>query len=140
MIRINQTLAIDESELQFDFIRSAGPGGQNVNKVSTAVQLRFDAGHSASLPEEVRQRLTRLAGRRMTAEGVLVIEARQYRTQEANRQAAIERLVELLRQAAEKPTVRRNTKPTLASQRRRLESKRRRGEIKSLRRESGDTE
>jgi len=140
MIWINQTLAIDEAELQFDFIRSAGPGGQNVNKVSTAVQLRFDAGHSASLPEEVRQRLTRLAGRRMTAEGVLVIEARQYRTQEANRQAAIERLVELLRQAAEKPTVRRNTKPTLASQRRRLESKRRRGEIKSLRRASGDTE
>jgi len=140
MIRINQTLAIDEAELQFDFIRSAGPGGQNVNKVSTAVQLRFDAGHSASLPEEVRQRLTRLAGRRMTAEGVLVIEARQYRTQEANRQAAIERLVELLRQAAEKPRVRRNTKPTLASQRRRLDTTRRRGEIQSLRRPSGDTE
>ncbi len=140
MIWITPSLSIDETELQFDFIRSAGPGGQNINKVSTAVQLRFDAGQSASLPEDVRQRLVRLAGRRMTVQGVLVIEARQHRTQEANRQAAIERLVELLRQAAEKPRIRRKTKPTLASQRRRLESKRRRGEIKSLRRSSGERE
>lgn len=134
MIQVNEAIAIDEEELQLDFVRASGPGGQKVNKVSTAVQLRFDVRESASLPEEVKRRLARLAGRRMTAEGVLILEARQHRTQEQNRQEAIDRLVELVRRAAQKPKVRRPTRPTAASQRRRLEAKRRRGEIKRLRR------
>ena len=134
MIPITPTISIDESELEEQFIRASGPGGQNVNKVSSAVQLRFDAGHSPSLPEEVRARLVKLAGRRMTEDGVLVIEAKRFRTQGRNREDALERLVELIRSATEAPKPRKKTRPTLASQKRRLESKQKRGEAKKLRR------
>jgi ribosome-associated protein len=133
-IDITGQISIDESELQLEFVQASGPGGQNVNKVATAVQLRFDAASSPSLPEEVRTRLRRLAGKRMTAEGILIVEASQHRSQERNRQEAIDRLVDLLRKAAKKPRLRRKTKPTAASRRKRLETKRRRGEIKRLRR------
>jgi ribosome-associated protein len=134
MIQITKDLAIDENELAFDFIRASGPGGQNVNKVSSAVQLRFDVEGSASLPEDVRSRLKRIAHNRINNEGVLIIEARQQRTQEQNRQEAVTRLVGLLRLAARKPRIRKKTQPTAESRRRRLEEKRRRGEIKRLRR------
>lgn len=130
MIRITPSLSIDERELSFQFMRASGPGGQNVNKVETAVQLRFDAAASPSLPDDVRARLMRLAGARLTTAGEVVIEAKRFRTQERNRQDAIERLVELIRRAAEKPKPRVATKPTLASKRRRLEGKRLRGETK----------
>jgi ribosome-associated protein len=134
MIPITPTLSIDESELQEQFIRASGPGGQNVNKVATAVQLRFDAGHSPSLPEDVRARLVKLAGRRMTEDGMLIIEAKRFRTQGRNREDALERLVELIRQATEAPKPRKKTRPTLASQKRRLESKQKRGDAKKMRR------
>jgi ribosome-associated protein len=134
MLEITNDISIDESEVQFDFIRSSGPGGQNVNKVASAVQLRFDAKHSASLPEDVRQRLLRLAGKRITEEGILIIEAKRFRSQDRNRKDAIERLVNLIRRSAEKPKRRKKTKPSGASKRRRLEEKRRRSEIKRLRR------
>jgi len=134
MIRITGTIAIDEKEIHEQFIRASGPGGQNVNKVSTAVQLRFDVAHSRSLPEEVRDRLARLGGKRMSKEGYLIIDARRFRTQEQNRQDAVARLVGLIRQAAQRPKIRKRTKPTLASNERRLESKHRRGKIKELRR------
>lgn len=134
MIPVTASIALDENELRLDFIRASGPGGQNVNKVSTAVQLRFDAAGSPSLPDEVRQRLLSLARGRITEKGELIIEARRFRTQAANRQDAIERLVQLIRKAAEKPAVRRATRPTLASKKRRLETKKRRSETKSLRR------
>ncbi len=134
MIHITRTIAIDESEIQQEFIRASGPGGQNINKVATAVQLRFDVGNSPSLPDDVRERLIRLAGRRITGDGVLIIDARRFRMQERNRQDAIDRLVELIRKAAEKPKVRRRARPTLASKRRRLEAKRRRSETKRMRR------
>ena len=130
MIRVNAEIELDEREIQEDFVRASGPGGQNVNKVSTAVQLRFDAAHSFSLPEEVRARLMCLAGRRLTNEGEVLIEAKRFRTQERNRQDAINRLVALIQQAAEKPKLRIETKPTKASKRRRLESKKQRGEVK----------
>lgn len=130
MIRITPSLALDEGEIKLQFIRASGPGGQNVNKVSSAVQLRFDAAHSPSLPEDVRARLMRLAGSRLTNEGEVVIEAKRFRTQERNRQDAIDRLVELIRRATEKPKPRVATRPTLASKKRRLEAKKQRGEIK----------
>lgn len=132
MLRITGTLAIDEHELEECFIRASGPGGQNVNKVASAVQLRFDLAASA-LPEDVKRRLARLAGRRLSADGVLTIEANRFRTQERNREDARQRLVELVRRAAEPPKPRKPTKPTLASKRRRLEAKTRRGALKAAR-------
>ena len=134
MIRVTGTITIGEEEIHQQFIRASGPGGQNVNKVATAVQLRFDVGHSSSLPEDVRERLTRLAGKRITREGYLIIDARRFRTQEQNRQDALARLVGLIRQAAQRPKVRKKTKPTAASTERRLESKHHRSKIKYLRR------
>ncbi len=134
MIPVTPNLALDESEIQESFIRASGPGGQNVNKVATAVQLRFDARHSHSLPEGVRARLTRIAGRRMNQQGEIVIEAKQYRTQEQNRQDALDRLIALIREAAKKPKARRATRPSAAAKERRLEGKKRRSETKSLRR------
>jgi ribosome-associated protein len=134
MIRISPRVSLHEDELDFEFIRASGPGGQNVNKVSTAVRLRFDAGRSPSLSPDVRERLLRLAGKRVDGEGMLSIVARSSRTQEANRQAAITRLVELIARACEAPKRRKATKPTKASQTRRLESKKRRSESKARRR------
>ncbi len=136
MIQITPEIAINENEIKEDFIRASGPGGQNVNKVSTAVQLRFDAAGSPSLPDDVRQRLFILARGRTTEKGEIVIEAKRFRTQAANRQDALERLVELIRRATEKPRVRHKTRPTMASKQRRLESKRRRSTTKNLRRSS----
>jgi len=134
MIKITATISIDERDIQAAFIRASGPGGQHVNKVATAVQLRFDVGESPSLPHDVRERLIRMAGRRITEEGVLIIEARRFRRQEQNRQDAMDRLVDLIRRAAERPKARRKTRPTLESKRRRLEGKRRRAGIKRMRR------
>ena len=133
MIRITPDISIEESELQEDFVRSSGPGGQNVNKVSTAVQLRFDAAGSTSLPSGVKQRLRGLAGQRMTKEGVLVIDARNHRTREKNRQEALERLIDLVRRATVKPKPRKKTKIPKAVHQRRIETKRKRGQKKSLR-------
>lgn len=138
MLIITPDLAIAENEIEEKFIRATGPGGQNVNKVATAVQLRFDVQHSPSLPEAVRARLLRLAAKRVTAEGVLVIEAQRFRTQEENRQDARKRLVVLIRKAAVAPKPRRPTKPTAASQARRLDSKRRQSQRKRLRRTGAD--
>lgn len=132
MIRIIHDIAIDEGEIQQEFIRASGPGGQNVNKVATAVQIRFDVDKS-SLPDDVRERLVRLAGKRITEHGVLIIDARRYRTQDRNRRDAVNRLVDLIRKATKKPKPRRRTRPTLASKRRRLDSKCRRGQIKRMR-------
>ena len=134
MIRIDDRISIDDREISESFIRSSGPGGQNVNKLATAVQLRFDVRHSPSLSHEVRARLERLAGRRLTRDGVLVITAQRHRTQERNRDDALTRLIELIRAAAIRPTPRRPTRPTLGSKVRRLEGKKRRGGIKNLRR------
>ncbi len=133
MIRVTHNIAIDEAEIQEEFSRSSGPGGQNVNKVATAVQLRFDVVNSPSLPDNVRQRLISLAHSRITEDGVLIINAQRYRTQIRNRQDAMERLVELVRKATQEPKTRRKTKPTLASKMRRLEIKQRRSVTKRLR-------
>ena len=133
MIRITDQISIDESELTETFVRASGPGGQNVNKLATAVQLRFDVRHSPSLPADVRARVAVLAGRRLTQDGVLVIIAQRHRTQERNREDARERLIELIRQAGVPPKRRRPTRPTAASHERRIESKKRRSGVKRLR-------
>jgi ribosome-associated protein len=132
-LEITPQLSIDEDELETSFVRASGPGGQNVNKVATAVQLRFDVRRSNSLPQEVKQRLLRLGGKRVSADGILLIEARRFRTQEQNRLDAVERFRQLVRRAAEPPKPRKATLPTQASRKRRLETKRRRGETKRAR-------
>lgn len=133
-IPVTKRIVIPEDEIEERFVRGSGPGGQNVNRVATAVQLRFDAARSPSLPEDVRPRLMRLAGQRLTRDGVVVIEARRHRTQEQNRKDALERLVALIRRASERPRPRKATKPTRASRRRRRENKTRRARLKRSRR------
>ena len=132
MIEITPSFSIDENELQFSFIRSSGPGGQNVNKVATAVQLRYDVNQSP-LPPEVRERLKQIAANKISSSGELLIEARRYRTQEQNREDAMSRFVALLRRAFERPRTRHRTKPTAASREKRLKEKKQRGEIKRMR-------
>lgn len=134
MIYVTPDISIDEKEIQEEFIRASGPGGQNVNKVATAVQIRFHVGNSPCLPDDVRRRLIRLAGSRVTEDGLLIIHARRFRTQKQNRQDARDRLIELIRKASKKPRPRRKTAPTQASRRRRLETKCRHSRTKSLRR------
>src|SRR5512145_1018067 len=138
MIFVTPQIAIQENELHFDAVQASGPGGQNVNKVATAIQLRYDIAHSPALPADVRQRLQKLAGKRINSEGVLVIEAKQYRTQEQNRQEAITRLIALVHKAAQRPNIRHQTRPSFASRQRRMENKRRRSEIKRLRQNLAD--
>jgi len=134
MIRVTPKISIDEREISESFVRASGPGGQNVNKLSTAVQLRFDVRGSPSLPGDVAARLEKLAGARLTREGVLVITAQRHRTQVSNRQDALDRLLDLIRRAAVAPVPRRPTRPTAASRERRIESKKRRAGIKTQRR------
>jgi ribosome-associated protein len=133
MIRVTDHISLDDDELQESFVRASGPGGQNVNKVSSAVQLRFDVRRSPSLPNDVAIRLMRLAGKRMTKDGVIVITAQSHRTQERNREDARERLFGLIREAEVKPLARRATKPTKASQQKRVEGKKIRSNIKKMR-------
>jgi len=138
LIPINGHLFLDESEIEESFVRASGPGGQNVNKVSSAVQIRFDLSGSRSLPQDVRERLARLAGRRRTGDGVIVIIAQRYRTQERNRRDALDRLIALIRRAAVPPTPRRPTKPSRAAKERRLQAKARRATVKQQRRTAPD--
>ena len=134
MIAITPSLALDESEIQLEFVRAAGPGGQNVNKVATAVQLRLDVRGSPSLPAEVRARLVKLAGRRVSEDGFLVITARRYRSQERNRADAIQRLVKMIQKAAIRPRVRKATRASSSARAARVDEKKRRGEVKRRRR------
>jgi ribosome-associated protein len=139
MIYVTDSITIDENELHFDFIRAAGPGGQNVNRVATAVQLRFDVSQSHSLPEDVRARLLRMAGKQINKEGMLIINARRFRTQTRNRQDAIDRLVKLVQEAARKPKSRKKTMPSRAARERRLQDKRVRAKVKRSRRKLTDS-
>ena len=138
MIEITSTLRLDEKEFAFDFVRSSGPGGQNVNKVSTAVQLRFDAANSPSLPPDVKERLIKLAGNRMTADGILMIEAKRYRSQDKNRLDAVQRLVTLIQRSVEPPKKRKATRPSLTARAARVGAKKKRGELKRTRQYNPD--
>ena len=133
MLEITPSFFIDERELQFDYIRASGPGGQNVNKTATAVQLRFDIANSPAFASDIKGRLIQLAGKRVNADGVLIIEAKRFRTQEQNREDALQRFTDLVRKALVKPKARRKTKPTAASKQKRLGSKKHKGDIKRLR-------
>jgi ribosome-associated protein len=138
MIQITRTIFLDERELEESFVRASGPGGQNVNKVSTAVELRWNVAQSPALPEPVRARLMKLAGRRLTLDGILIIQADQFRSQDRNRADALDRLIQVVREAAIAPIPRRPTRPTLGSKKRRLESKGKRGDLKKLRSNKSD--
>jgi len=138
MIELTPTLSLEEKELVFDFIRASGPGGQNVNKVSSAVQLRFDAANSSSLPAEVKERLIKLAGSRMTEDGILIIEAKRFRSQEKNRIDAVQRLVALIQKAAEPPKKRNPPRPSVTARAARVGAKRQRGELKRTRKYNPD--
>ena len=141
MIHISDTIILNENEVQLDFIRASGPGGQNVNKVSSAVQLRFNVAETTAFNDPIRERLIKIAGKRMTSDGILIIKAQRYRSQEQNRQDAVDRLVEMIQKAIEVPRHRRATRPTAASKKRRLATKHRRGDLKRRRkvvRQTGD--
>lgn len=140
MIAVTPDIAIAEQEIRFDFVRASGPGGQNVNKVSSAVQLRFDVNRNASLPPEVKDRLGKLAGKKLSTDGILIIQASRFKSQEKNRQDAVERLVQLIRQATFKPRKRVKTKPSRRAKQRRLESKHHRSRVKQNRRCVRDTD
>lgn len=133
MIPVTESISIDEQDIQFDYVRSAGPGGQNVNKVSTSVQLRFNIIQASTLEPKIKDRLIKLGGNRVTSDGILIIEAKRYRTQEKNRLDSIKRLVTLIQQAAEEPKIRKKTRPTLTSSAARVDEKKRRGAIKRIR-------